>query len=167
MKFVSSSAQRISKTVALGVLLLAPFGGEARGAAAADHAWFPDPIEGVWNASVEVTNCATGATIAGLEAMGMFAANGTLHNTDTNNPALGSASFGHWRHVEGNEYQFAFRHFRFDAAGAHIGSQIVRHDVFLAADGASYFSEGTSEFFDTPGNLLFIACSSATATRFE
>ena len=85
--------------------------------AATDHAWFPDPIVSVWNVSVDITNCATGATIASREAMALFAAYGTRHETNATNPALRCPTFGNWRHLENNEYQFAFRFFRFDAAG--------------------------------------------------
>jgi hypothetical protein len=173
-----SGAKQISKVVALGVLLLIQAGAEARGdarAAAADHAsfqWFPrflDPIVGVWNVSVDITNCATGATIASGEAMALFAADGTRHETNATNPALRSPAFGTWRRLgkKNNKYQFAFRFFRFDTAGVNLGSQVIRHDLVLSADGTSYFSEGTAEIFDPFGNLIVIGCSTATATRFE
>jgi hypothetical protein len=68
--------------------------------AATDHAWFPDPIVGVWNVSVDITNCATGATIASREATALFAADGTRHETNATNPALRSPAFGNWRHSE-------------------------------------------------------------------
>jgi hypothetical protein len=169
MQNILLRAKRVSKIAALGILLLVQSGLEAGngGAAAAGHAWFPDPIEGVWNASVDITNCATGNTIASFEAIGMFAANGTFHDTNSTNPALKSSTFGYWRSLGNNEYQFAWRQFTFDAAGVNTGSLIVRHDVLLSADGASYFSEGTGEFFDPAGNLVSTVCSSAAATRFE
>ena len=172
MKSVRLDTKRISKIVALGVLLLIQPGAEARDdarAAATGHAWLPDPIVGAWNVRVDITNCATGATIASSEAMALFSADGTRHETNATNPALRSAAFGTWRRLgkKNNEYQFAFRFFRFDSAGVNIGSQVIRHDLVLSADGASYFSEGTTEIFDPFGNLIVIGCASATATRFE
>lgn len=180
MKNARLDTKGISRMVALGVLLLAQAGAEARddgqrvAAAATGHAWFrhaqfQDPIVGVWNVSVDVTDCATGATIASGEAMALFAADGTRHETNATNPALRSPAFGTWRRLgkKNNEYQFAFRFFRFDAAGVNIGSQIIRHDLVLSADGTSYFSEGTTEIFDPFGNLIVIGCASATAMRFE
>lgn len=171
-KNVGLGANRISKVFAVGVLLLAHPGAEARDEAhpvAAGRAWFPDPIVGVWNVSVDITNCVTGATIASSEAMALFAADGTRHETNATNPALRSPAFGTWRRLgkKNNEYQFEFRFFRFDSAGVNIGSQIIRHDLVLSADGTSYFSEGTTEIFDPFGNLIVIGCASATATRFE
>jgi hypothetical protein len=165
-------AKQITKVVALGVLLLTQVGAAAQDdaqAAATGHAWFPDPIVGVWNVSVDITNCATGATIASGEAMALFAADGTRHETNATNPALRSPAFGTWRRLgkKNNKYQFAFRFFRFDTAGVNLGSQVIRHDLVLSADGTSYFSEGTAEIFDPFGNLIVIGCSTATATRFE
>ncbi len=167
MHYLPSSAKRYSKMAVIGLLLLVQFGAQAQAGAAAGHAWHPDPIEGVWNADIDITVCATGATIASFKAIGMFGANGTLNNTDSNYPALKSASFGYWRRLEGAGYRFAFRSFMFDAAGVNTGSQTVRHDLALSADGASYLSKGTAEFFDPAGNLFMTGCSSATATRFE
>lgn len=176
-KNVCIGVKQISKVAALGALLLVQAGAEARddarpaatGLAWFGHAWFQDPIVGVWNVSVDVTNCATGATIASGEAMALFAADGTRHETNATNPALRSAAFGNWRRLgkKNNKYQFAFRFFRFDAAGVNIGSQIIRHDLTLSSDGTSYVSEGPAEIFDPFGNLIVIGCSSASATRFE
>ena len=80
---------------------------------------------------------------------------------------LRSDHFGTWRHIRGHKYKFAFKFFRFDAAGTPLGSQIVRHTVVLAGNGKSYKSEGTAEFYDTDGNLVMEGCSDATATRFK
>lgn len=141
-----------------------------------DSAWprrpMQDPIEGVWLANVTITNCATGEALpfpgAKFDAMGVFASNGTLHNTDQNNPALRSATFGYWERTGRTTYRFAFRHFRFDATGLLTGSQIVRHDVVLSPDGLSYFSKGHVEFYDVSGTrMLPDGCSKATATRFN
>ena len=94
---------------------------------------------GVWNVSVDITNCATGATIASREpraasreAMALFAADGTRHETNAINPALRSPAFGNWRHPENNEYQFAFRFFGFDAAGAY---RLANHPARLRSVG--------------------------------
>jgi hypothetical protein len=131
-----------------------------------------DRIEGVWLAKVTITNCATGEALpfpgAKFDAMGMFASNGTLHNTDQNNPALRSETFGYWERTGRYTYRFAFRHFRFDLTGMLTGSQIVRHDVVLSRDGLSYASSGHVEFYDVSGiRMLPDGCAKATATRFE
>jgi len=129
-------------------------------------------IEGVWLAKVTITNCATGEALpfpgAKFDAMGIFASNGILHNTDQNNPATKSETFGTWERTGRNTYRFAFRLFRFDTTGLFTGSQIVRHNVVLSRDGLSYTSSGNAEFYDVSGiRMLPDGCSKATATRFK
>jgi hypothetical protein len=131
-----------------------------------------DRIEGVWLAKVTLTNCATGDALpfpgANFDAMAVFAAHGTLHNTDQNNPTLRSETFGYWERTGRHTYRFAFRFFRFDTTGLLTGSQIVRHNLVLSRDGHSYSSSGNAEFYDVSGNrMLPDGCSRATATRFK
>jgi hypothetical protein len=123
-------------------------------------------IEGTWNVRVRATICATGATITSFDAMGMFGAKGTFHDTNATNPALRSAGFGYWERTSGDQYYFAFKYFRFDPAGNNIGSTIVRHNVVLSPTGNTYTSSGTSEFYDAAGNLTMTGCSTSTAARF-
>lgn len=124
-------------------------------------------IKGVWNAKVNITVCATGATITTFDALGLFAGDGTFADTNSVNPILRSSAFGNWKHIRGRNYKFAFRSFRFDTMGTYLGSQIVRHNVVLSSNGKSYKSEGTAEFYDTDGNLFMTGCSDSTATRFK
>lgn len=126
----------------------------------------PNRIEGTWNVRVRITVCATGATITSFDAMGMFGAKGTFHDTNATNPALRSQAFGYWEQGSGDQFYFAFRVFRFDPAGNNIGSQIVRHNVVLSPTGNTYTSGGTAEFYDAVGNLTMTGCSTSTATRF-
>lgn len=126
-----------------------------------------DRIEGVWDAKVNIIHCHNKALITSFDALGIFAANGIFHDTNSTNPVLRSSHFGTWRHVRDNRYKFAFKFFRFDAAGIPLGSQIVRHTVVLAGNGKTYVSKGTAEFYDTDGNLVMEGCSNATAKRFK
>jgi hypothetical protein len=135
--------------------------------------WSRDPIEGVWNVRVVITDCASGNRLGlpPFDAMAMFGANGTFHDTNSNSPTLQvrSDAFGYWKHVRGNKYRFAFKAFHFDLAGMYIGYNIVRHDVVLAGNRKSYTSEGTVEFFNPDGTTRppVRGCSEATATRFK
>jgi len=130
--------------------------------------WIAHPIEGVWNATVNLTTCGpTPITLLSFQSMGVFARGGTYHDTNSTSPALKSSTFGVWKHLGGRRYAFAFRFFRFDAAGTAVGTNIVRHEVVLSADRQSYTSSGTGEVYDLAGNLIASGCSSASATRFE
>jgi len=172
-----SSALAILMVVTLGVL---PANSAVQESSQLQHVkggsekswWFKDPIEGVWNARVVITNCDSGDPIGlPFDAMGIFGAHGAFHDTNSNNPTLmvRSDAFGYWKHVRGNKYRFAFKVFNFDVAGMYLGYQIVRHDVVLAKNGKSYKSEGTSEFFNPDGSVRppVLGCSESTATRFR
>jgi hypothetical protein len=138
-----------------------------------DQAVKANRIAGLWLVRVTLTNCATGQPLpfpgATFDAMGLFEADGTFHDTNANSPLLRSASFGVWDHLEGRRYQFAFRAFQFDSTGTlPAGSQIVRHEVVMSPDGQSYASEGTAEFYDVHGvRVLPDGCSTSTAQRFN
>lgn len=161
-----SKVKRASMAVALGTLLLVQLSTQAQAAPATPV--FSDPIVGTWNVIVDIYNCDTGAPIStGGQALALFNADGTRHEAAATNPALRTPGYGNWHRVAKNEYEFAFKFFRFDGTGAFIGSTSVRHDLFLSADGTSYFSEGPAEFFTAANNPMFVACASATATRYE
>ena len=139
-----------------------------------DDWWVADPIEGVWNARVTITNCADGTPLpVSFDALGMFGRGGTFNNTDAQNPVtptIRSSVFGTWKRLHGRTYRFAFKLFRFDPVGTVIGTQEVRHTLTLARDGKSYVSSGTSQAFDTAGNPVAgppSGCSISKATRFE
>ena len=138
-----------------------------------DNPWRSrDPIEGVWNVRVVITDCASGNPIGvpPFDAMAMFNANGTFQDTNSTSPTLQvrSDAFGHWKHVRGNKYRFAFKAFHFDLGGMYIGYNIVRHEVVLAGSGTSYTSKGTLELFNPDGTARppVRGCSETTATRF-
>lgn len=124
-------------------------------------------IEGTWDARVNITVCATGATLLSFDAMALFAANGTFHDTNATNPAARSSGFGVWNRVRGRDYRFAFKFFRFDTAGNYQGYNVVRHNVRLNHGANSYVSSGTAEFYDADGNLIMLGCSNSFATRFQ
>lgn len=133
--------------------------------------WHRDPIVGVWNVAVVVTACDSGAPLVTFDAMSVFGADGTFHDTNANNPTImvRSDAFGRWKHVRGNRYKFAFKVFNFDMGGMYLGYQVIRHNLVLAKDGKSYKSKGTSEFLNPDGSERppVKVCSETTATRFR
>lgn len=144
---------------------------EAQGAAAKSW-WHKDPIEGVWDAKVVITDCSSGNPLGlPFDAMGIFGGDGSFHDTNANNPTLfvRSDAFGYWKHIRGNKYWFAFKIRNFDVAGTYLGYQVVRHDVVLAKNGKSYRSKGGAEFFNPDGTPRppVAGCSESRATRFK
>jgi hypothetical protein len=124
-------------------------------------------IAGVWKTEVRITVCATGNTVATFESMGLFGADGTFLDTNTQNPSTKSSSFGYWDHVRANQYKFVSRWFRFAPDGTYLGTSVVRHDLVMALDGETYESAGTGTMYDQAGNVQFVGCSEASAERFR
>jgi hypothetical protein len=159
-----SGSKLLSTSIALGVLLMAPFGTQAQAAAPL----FTDPVVGTWNVVVDSWYCDTGVAIStGVQSIGLFNADGTRHETNATNPALRSPAYGNWHRVAKGKYEFAFKFYRFDANGVNIGSANIRHELFLSPDGTEYYSTGPAEIVNPAGVVVFTACSEATATRFE
>jgi hypothetical protein len=170
IKLDGSWARAAGGIAMLGLLLAGGVGFSAEDPPAGGRS--PESIRGVWNVTVTLTNCVTGLPLpfpgATFDAMALFEADGTLHDTNSQNPATRSASFGYWERTGPLQYRFAFRFFRFDGGGQLIGSQVVRHDVEMSPDGQSYVSSGTAEFYDTSGNpTMPNGCSRSVATRFR
>src|SRR5690554_396215 len=115
-------------------------------------------ITGVWIANVNITNCLPGnepgpVVFASFETMNLFGADGTYLDANSLNPALASPHLGYWRHIRGNQYEFAQRFYMFDAGGNPTGFRIVRHEVRLHKSGMSFTSGGYAETFDMDGML--------------
>jgi hypothetical protein len=163
---------RTTTTALAAAVLLSPAAASANGLD--DLWWLVDPIEGLWDAKVTITNCANGSpTPISFDALGLFARGGAFHNADALNPlapAMRSASFGTWKRLSARSYEFTFKLFRFDPTGAPLGTQVVWHTLTLARDGKTYTSSGASQAYDVNGNPLSApptGCSISTAKRFE
>jgi hypothetical protein len=124
-------------------------------------------IVGTWDVHVSVRACQTGAEIRTFESLEHFNTGGTMQDVSSGfAPSRQTPGIGVWRHLGGNTYSFTFKSFGFDANGTFSGWTIVRHEVTLNSK-TEFTSEGTAEFYDASGNLLFTGCSSNTATRFQ
>jgi hypothetical protein len=125
-------------------------------------------IVGTWDVHVSVRACQTGAEIRTFESLEHFNSGGTMQDVSSGfAPGRQTPGIGVWSHLGGNTYSFSFKSFGFDANGNFSGWTIVRHEITLNSKGDEFTSEGTAEFYDASGNLLFTGCSSNTATRFE
>jgi hypothetical protein len=144
----------------------------------ADFWWLDDPIEGVWDVTVNITACPPGPTFATFKSMAMFARGGTFHDLNDSGkigPFPRSPGLGTWERLSWRHYRFDVKFFVVDFSGAPAGWTIIRHNIVLARDGRSYVSQGTAENFDVNGVPLPpgtmgrppLGCSNSTAVRFE
>jgi hypothetical protein len=148
------------------LLLLALVGGVQTMVSAQSVKARPNRIVGVFDAQITNSDCSTGTPLFSFRGLHKYELGGTAQVVPGTNPALLSAHMGIWRHVQGNNYQLAFKMFRFDAAGNNIGWNVVKFNVAINEDATAEAGSGQSEVFDANGNLLVTTCPTFTGTRF-
>ena len=130
-----------------------------------------DRIVGVWNIQNTLLTCDTPATVVGsFSALHKYELGGTGQVVPATNPAALSAHMMVWNWVQGNDYQFAVKLFRFNTTtGAAVAYTIIRADITLNEDATEYTGSGRAETFDLNGNPLPVpaVCPSFTGTRFQ
>jgi len=132
-----------------------------------DNAHEPSLV-GVWLTQVTRRNCDTGEPIGATSQIQLtFAKGGTL--LETIGPSIfRSAGNGIWKREQGwNEYSFAQRFMRFDAAGVFVGSGVVRVALTLDETGDHYTSTATNDILDVNGNVIVSGCATSVSTRFQ
>jgi hypothetical protein len=125
-------------------------------------------LVGVWLTQVTRRNCDTGEPIGATSQIQLtFAKGGTL--LETIGPSIfRSLGNGIWKREHGwNEYSFAQRFMRFDAAGSFIGSGVVRATLTLDETGNHYTSTATNDVLDAAGNVIASGCATSVSTRFS
>ena len=123
---------------------------------------------GVWVTHVTRRNCETGEPIAAPgNSQNTFAKGGTL--LETIGPSIiRSPGNGIWKRESGlNEYSFALRFMRYDAAGSFVGSGVVRAAITLDETGDHYTSTATNDVLDVNGNVISSGCATSVSTRFS
>jgi hypothetical protein len=124
-------------------------------------------LVGVWVTELTRRNCETGEPLGGTgHGQVTFAKGGTL--LETIGPSIfRSPGNGIWERESGNEYSFALRFMRFDAAGSFVGSGVVRVALTLDETGNHYTSTATNDILDVNGNVIGSGCATSVATRFS
>ena len=125
-------------------------------------------LVGVWVTQVTRRNCETGEPIgATSQSQLTFAKGGTL--LETVGPSIfRSPGNGIWKRESGwDEYSYALRFMRFDAAGSFVGSGVVRVALTLDETGDHYTSTATNDVLDVNGNVIASGCATSVSTRFQ
>lgn len=119
-------------------------------------------MEGVWNVSVTVTNCQTGAIIRTVDSLQAFHHDGTI--TETANTASRGISEGVWKPVGEQMYKDSFWFYRYTSTGTFASLAHGFDTITLGSDG-HFTSTGTVQDFDANGNLISTGCVIHTAYR--
>ena len=120
-------------------------------------------IEGVWNVTVTVTNCQTGALIRTVRAIQGFSHDGSF--TETASTYLRGSSIGIWNHDDGDNYSTTYWFFRYTPTGALASFAYALNKEKLDDDGDHFTASGTIQDFDASGNLISTGCVVHSATR--
>ena len=122
-------------------------------------------IVGVWDVSVTIRQCDTGAPLATIHAMNMFIEGGTL--TETSNDLFRSSGLGTWRRVSRHGYTAVFEFFAFNPDGSLAGRNKITRGIRLSADANRFVANAVFEVFDVNENVIASGCATETAKRLE
>lgn len=137
-------------------------GGDAQAQSVAST---PDPIEGFWQSSVALQDCASGASIGGFRGLTIFNSGGTA-NADNNQPsATKGSAMGTWKKTATGSYTVDLRFWRYGADGLPAGQQRLTRTVTLAADGRSLAATISTQALDAADNVVLTACGTETGAR--
>ena len=167
---MNSKLRRTSSVVVVLVLvgaLVQPFGRDA--AAQSDR---EGRLEGTWRVQVTPINCQTGAPLPSFSALVSYARGGTLTevvNAAAFLPGQVTPGLGVWSHTQADAYKAVWDAFiLFDSPGPPFfkrGVQRLMRDIEVHGDQMTF--NGTSQFLDTNGNVLAVACASGTGSRIQ
>jgi|SRR5690348_8499785 hypothetical protein len=120
-------------------------------------------IEGVWNVTVTVTNCQTGAPIRVVHAIQGFSHDGSF--SETASTYLRGSSIGTWNHNGGQNYSTTYWFYRYTATGAFASFAYALNSEKLDDNGNHFTASGIIQDFDANNNLISVGCVVHSATR--
>ena len=135
-------------------------GGDARAQAAAD------PMEGIWEITGTVRNCATNSTIATFRAADVMHRGGTLTDTNAGPPTARGPGFGVWSRNADGTYSVKIRNYRYNADGSFAGTNVLTSTRMLSADANTYSGETRNDTRDAAGAVLSTVCVTEAGARF-
>ncbi|HLN00453.1 MAG TPA: hypothetical protein VK335_14295 [Bryobacteraceae bacterium] len=121
--------------------------------------------EGVWDVSVTVTNCQTGALIRTVRSIQGFLHDGSF--TESANTFLRGASVGAWTRNGDSTSAAKFWFFRYKPDGTFASFAQALDMITVSEDGTEFTAQGTIQDFDTNNVSLSIGCFTHTAKRLS
>jgi len=120
-------------------------------------------LEGVWDVSVTVKDCQTGAPIRTVRSIQGFRQDGSF--TETANTFLRGESVGAWNRSGNQTYAARFWFFRYKPDGTFASIAQALDLITLSQDGNEFTSRGTIQDFDANNVSLSIGCFTHAAKR--
>lgn len=152
---IAGAALTVSVTAALWLPSVFAQSGNAHGIA----------IVGLWDVVVENRAC-DGPTISTFVSMHKFELGGTAQTVPSTSPVNSSAHVGIWNYQGQNNYDLAFKAWRFDPAGNYIGWTVVRFEIVIDEQVETFVGTGQARVYDATGNMVGSTCPTVTGKRF-
>ena len=119
-------------------------------------------LEGVWNVTVTVTDCNTGALIRTVQSLQTFRHDGTV--IETANTASRGVSEGVYHPDGARVYAAKYWFFRYTSTGAFASFASITDSISLGS-GGTFTSRGMVVDHDAAGNVTSTGCFVHSATR--
>lgn len=119
-------------------------------------------LKGVWDVTVTVTNCQTGALIRTVRSLQQFRQDGTT--LETANTASRGISEGIWSAAGDQTYNAAYWFFRYNPDGTFASIAKIT-DTIKLGDDSQFTSAGTVMDFNASGALISTGCFVHSAKR--
>jgi hypothetical protein len=118
--------------------------------------------QGVWNLTVTVTNCQTGAPIRTVHSLQLYHEDGTIQ--ETANTAARGISVGVWSPDGARTYKATYWFYRYNPDGTFHSLAKGQNNVLLGSDG-TFTASGVIQDFDATGALISTGCVVQQANR--
>jgi hypothetical protein len=124
-------------------------------------------LAGVWEVTVTVTNCQTGALIRTVHSLQNFSPDGTF--AETANTFMRGSSVGVWNRSDAGpgKYSATYFFYRYLPTGAFASTAQAIDMVSLNSDGSEFTASGTIQDFDVNNALLSTGCFVHSAVRLS
>ncbi len=160
--------QMVARTmgIVVAVVVLGPGGLlEAGDATTAGSRPLATAIQGVWEPTVTIRDCASGAVLVSFLSMDTYISDGSYVGVGAPEPH--TPGFGRWQYVSGREFSARYQFFTYDPGGIPNGRLRVSTRITLAPDGTSFTATDRAETLDLDGNptFPFVVCGTRKAKR--
>lgn len=145
-----------SAATALAFGAIAGFGPPAHAAGGVPASWLPAELGlvGVWDVTVNIVDCTSGAIRKSFPAMNQFGIDGSESEVGAGTPpSQRYPSFGSWTYSGPRQFESNFVFYRFDAGGNYLGTQEVQRTIRLSLDANQFDSTAKVWVYDPAHHL--------------
>ncbi|MDZ7651295.1 MAG: hypothetical protein U5L03_01345 [Burkholderiaceae bacterium] len=160
---LKSCSPALAPAIATPLLVQACGGSHDANAQAASGA---DPVDGVWESTITICDCTSGAALRNFTGVNTLHRGGTLTDTHNTAPSTRGPGAGIWRAgMTLGSYTASIRFDRYNPDGTLAGTQRVNRNFMLAADGTSTTGTIAAQILDATDVVRQNVCGAETSVR--